>query len=189
MINGGYLSSVNFEDKSGFLKSEVKQFSEADIKFAIATFKNQIDYGVSHEEDLSFKKMRENLRKSPEELNPKVKELKNLTLLIDKNLVGKKFIKEFSSTYKYKFEFVESSRIEKAILDNEKGVAFVYEYCQPTARGGFVTMLYIYNGDDLSNLFTYYPQKSSGIGYVDLMKELTTNYAKNYATTLNESIK
>lgn len=188
MVNGGYLSTVNFEDKSKFLKSAVKQFTEADIKFAIATFKNQIDYGVSHE-DLSLKEMKENASKSPAELNPSVKELKNLTLLIDKNLVGEKFIKEFSSTYKHKFEFVESSRIEKAILDNEKGVAFIYEYCQPTARGGFATLLYIYKGADLSNIFTYFPERSSGIGYVDLINGLTSNFAKDYASTLNESIK
>ena len=187
MINGGYLSSVNFEDKSKFMKSAVKQFTEADIKFAIATFKIQIDYGVCHD-DLSFGEMRKNASKTPAELNPSVKELSNLTLLIDKNVVGEKFVKEFTSTYKYKFEFVESVRIEQAILNNEKNVAFLFEYCQPTANGGFATLLYIYKGDDLSNLFSYFP-KRSGIGFVDLAKGLATNYGKDYANTLNESIK
>ncbi|MCU4187935.1 hypothetical protein M9Q43_02010 [Flavobacterium sp. HXWNR29] len=187
MINGGYLSSVNFEDKSKFLKSAVKQFTEADIKFAIASFKNQIDYGVSHD-DLSFSEMRKNGSKTPAELNPSVKELSNLTLLIDKNLVGEKFVKEFTSTYKYKFEFVESSRIEQAILNNERNFAFVYEYCQPTANGNFATLLYIYKGDDLSNIFAYFPN-SSGIGYVELVKGIASNYGRDYANTLNESIK
>lgn len=187
MINGGYLSSVNFDDKSKWLKSVTKQFTESDIKFAIATFKNQIDYGISHD-DLSFKEMRQNANKSLEELNPKVSELKDLTLLIDKDLVGEKFIKEFSSIYEYKYEFVESNRIQQAILNNEKDVAFIFENCQPTANGRFVTLLYIYKGEDLSNIFLYIPKKS-GIGYVDLIKGLSTNFGKDYANILNESIK
>lgn len=187
MVNGGYLATVNYSDKSKFLTSEVKQFTEADVKFAIASFKHQIDYGVSHE-DLSFKEMRENAGKTPTELNPKVKELKNLTLLIDKNLVKEKFINAFSASYKYKFEFVESSRIEQAILNHEKNIAFVYEHSQPTARGGYVTSLYIYKGDDFSNLFTYLPDTSTGIGFIDLVKGLSSNEGREYATTLNESI-
>ena len=131
--------------------------------------------------------MRKNASKSLVELNPDAKELKDLTLLIDKDLVGESFVKDFSAVYKYKFEFVESARIEQAILNNEKNVAFIFEYCQLASNGKFATLLYVYRGNDLDNIFSYFPT-NTGIGYVDLAKALTSNFAKNYAVSLNECI-
>lgn len=192
MINGGYLSTINYDDKSKIFKTEVKKFTEADIKFAIGTFKNEINYGISHE-DLSFREMMKNGDKSLSELNPNCKDLKNLTLLIDKNQVNDRFLKELKSKYKFKYEIVESSVIEDAILNNDKSVAFLFEYFKPMAHNStmgntktyyYASMLYIYKASDLTNLFWYVPDLS-GLGSFNSAKDIQVQDAKDYFDQLN----
>lgn len=189
MVNNGFLLMQNYNidnKKSTFLKTEFKQLSEADINFAIKAFKSQIDYGIQNPDMYSMKEMIANGKKSPKELNPRAKELKNLTLLIDKNLVGKNFENVFTNKYKYSLEFVESTRIDQAILNNEN-VAFINEYVTLTSNGTFVSLLYIYNAKDCFYIYTYIPEKS-GYFLIDAAKALTTDFSENYLNRLNSAI-
>jgi hypothetical protein len=189
MINNGFLLMQNYNvdnKKSTFLKTEFKQLSEADIKFALKAFKSQIEYGIQNPDMYSMKEMIANGKKSPKELNPRAEELKNLTLLIDKNLVGKNFENEFTNKYKYSFEFVERTRIDQAILDDEN-VAFISEYVTLSSNGSFVSLLYIYNAKDCLNIYTYIPEKT-GYFLIDSVKALTTDFSINYLKKLNSAI-
>ncbi|MCO6161732.1 hypothetical protein [Flavobacterium sp. NRK F7] len=187
MINGGYLSTVIYEDKSTLFKKVTLKLTEADIKFAVGTFKNEIVNGFQTG-DKSLRDLMKESKKSLKEINPTANALKGMTLLLDKDLLGENFINEFSKNYKYKFEAVDKSRIDSAILNNEKDVAFLFEYCRPSSDSKFYTMLYIYKAEDNSLLFSYVPDRSSGIGFVDLIKGLTTNYSKEYVQMLNSVI-
>jgi hypothetical protein len=192
MVNGGYLSSFAFYNKSRGLKNIIHKFSEADIKLSLKTFKDNIDYGISHE-DLSFKEIRARGSLSYSELNPNAQELKKLILLIDKNSVDDKFIETFTKNYKYSFEFVETSRIEQAILNNEEGVAFTYKFFKPTIDNKFgsnntlVKMFYIYKASDLSNIFHYVPDRS-GSEYL-YKKPFSKRYAEDYVRFLESAFR
>lgn len=85
------------------------------------------------------------MNESPEKTNPNAKDLKDLILLVDKNIADKKATDFIKSTYKYKVEVVDKSRIENAILNNEKGIAFIDNIDKS-----------IYRSDDLSRIYQYF---------------------------------
>jgi hypothetical protein len=174
MTNNGYLLSYNYnydEKKSTFFKTKFQLISEADIKFALTTFKNSIDNGAL-QEDLSMGEMiKQSKNMSLKTMNPKTSNLKDLILLIDESLLSEDYIKQFKTEYKYKFEFVDKARIEKAVLENEKGYAFVYEHFKPMAgkkSDEFVEyryysiLYYIYSTENYDQLFFYVPKVSAG---------------------------
>ncbi|MDD3005884.1 hypothetical protein [Flavobacterium sp.] len=174
MINGGYLMTYNYnydEKKSTFFNSKFRLISEADIKFALNTFKTSIENGVK-QEDLSMGDMiKQSKNSSLKSMNPNSNKLKDLTLLIDKDMLSEDYVKQFKSEYKYKYEFVDKARIEKAMLENEKGFAFIYEHFKPMAgkkSDDFVEyryysiLYYIYSAENYEQLFFYVPNVSSG---------------------------
>ncbi|RBA29666.1 hypothetical protein [Flavobacterium tibetense] len=176
MINSGYLMTYNYNydaKKSTFFKTKFQLISEADIKFALTTFKNTIDNAMNFEND-DFS-MSEGMKYSKEatlkSMNPNASKLSNLTLLIDKEMFSEDYIKQFKSEYKHKYEFVDRVRIEKAILDNEKGYAFVYEHFKPMAGKRsdefveyryYTILYYIYSSENYEQLFFYVPKSVGG---------------------------
>ncbi len=174
MMGDGRLVSHNYlydEDRSSFFKTKFQLITESDIKFAIGVFKTTIENGVQ-QEDLSFKEL---MKKSKEvtlkTMNPNAKSLKDLTLLINKDIVNDDLINQFKSNYKYKFEIVENSRIEEVILNNEDGYAFTYEYFKPLAKKDNVgdltinyaaRLIYIYSAKNYDQIFSYVPKEMTG---------------------------
>lgn len=131
--------------------------TEADIKFSFLLIKNQLDYALKNNH-LSFKEAKADLLKKyelePKSLNPNAKEIKELTLLIDKNIKGfDEDINFFITNYKYKVELVDKSRIDNAILNNEKGIAFIYNIDKS-----------IYKTEDLTLIYDYLYRPKMGLG-------------------------
>jgi len=199
MINNGFLMSYNYnldEEKSTFFKSTFQIISEADIKFVLGTFKSDIESGIE-KGDVSLKSlMKESKDVTLKDLNPNSAELKDLNLLIDKDLVDDNFINQFKNEYKFKYELVDRNRIESAILSNEKGVAFTYEYYKPLAgktktdnfeTSYYAIMLYIYKAEDYSQLFSYIPDMSI-YGTFSNTKSVSLVDYKDYVSKLNSVI-
>lgn len=178
MINDGYLITYNYnydEKKSTFFKSKFQLISEADIKFALSSFKTYIVNGANYDgEDVSLgDAMKYSKNATLKSMNPNANKLSSLTLLIDKDMFGEDYVKQFKSDYKYKYEFVDRARIEKAILENEKGYAFVYDNFRPLAGKNsndfveyryYTILYYIYSAEDYEQLFFYIPKSSGGGG-------------------------
>lgn len=182
MVNGGYLMTYNYnydEKKSSFFKTKFQLISEADIKFALTTFRSTIEKGVLQDEMSMGEMMKQSKNSTLKSMNPTANKLSTLTLLIDKDMFSEDYINQFKSEYKYKYEFVDRSRIEKAILENEKGYAFIYEHYKPMAgketkdfvEYRFYTILYyIYSAENYEQLFLYVPSMK-GIRLGGLKKE------------------
>ena len=200
MINGGYLMTYNYnydEKKSTFFNTKFQLISEADIKFALKTFKTNIENGAQ-QEDLSMSEMiKQSKNTSLKSMNPNANKLSSLTLLIDKDMFGENYVKQFKSEYKYKYEFVDRARIEKAILENEKGYAFIYEHFKPMAgkkSDDFVEyryysiLYYIYSAENYEQLFFYVPNVSSGSLFGGGVKEEDMVSNDEYVKKLNSVI-
>lgn len=173
MMGDGSLITYHYQydkENSSFFKTKFQVITESDIKFAIGTFKKSIVNGLE-QEDLSMKEM---IKKSKEtslkSMNPNSNELKDLTLLIDKDVLSEEHINQFKTEYNYKYEIVSHERIEQAILNNEKGFAFTYEHFKPLAKKdniGALTiryaarLFYIYSAEDYKQMFFYVPKTSS----------------------------
>ena len=173
MINGGYLMTYNYnydEKKSTFFKTKFQLISEADIKFALKSFKTNIEKGVQ-QEDLSMSEMmKQSKNTSLKSMNPNSNKLKELTLLIDKDMLSEEMVKQFKSEYNYKYEFVDKARIEKTMLENEKGYAFMYEHYKPLSIRHsddifeyhyYSILYYIYSSENYEQLFFYVPDVTS----------------------------
>lgn len=155
MTNGGYLSAIVYSDgqKNLLKKNEKFKIDESLMKFALTYFKNQINDVLSGN-DASF-------TFSLSDLNKNAASLKNLTLLVDKNIVDEKFLEDLKKNYSYKYEIVDSERIKKAILENENGVAFFHNHFQPMASRQFANLLHIYQASDLRVLYFTLPENNS----------------------------
>jgi hypothetical protein len=146
MINNGYLAVMSYQEFPSKLFEKKNKFiiDESLMKFAISNIKQQLENGINQKEDL---KSNENL-----------KNIKELTLLIDKNIVDEKFLDDLKKNYVYKYEIVDSERIKKAILENENGVAFFHNHFQPMASRQFANLLHIYQANDLKILYFTLPE-------------------------------
>ena len=139
-------------------KEKFYQLTEADIKFTLNLFKQKMQFAINnnYQSSKEFKKafVDNGMNKSSKELNPKAKELKDLILLVDKDIADKGATDYIKSNYKYKVEIVDKSRIDSAILSNEKGVAFIYNHDKC-----------IYKTEDLSRIYEYLfvPVKGYGV--------------------------
>lgn len=146
--------SVIYEVKK---REKFHPVTEADIKFSFLLIKNQLDYALENNH-VSFKEAKVDLLKKyeapPKSLNPNAKEIKELTLLIDKNIKGfDEDINFFITNYKYKVELVDKNRIDNAILNNEKGIAFIFNIDKS-----------IYKTEDLSLIYDYLYRPKMGPG-------------------------
>ena len=127
-------------------------------------------------------------------MNPNVNELKELTLLIDKNMFNEKILKRLKESYKYKYEIVESSKIDEIVFSNQKGYAFIYPYFKPmalvTSNIVYSTdMYYIYKSEDYTQLFNYIPKFEDNFLLGKKMKEnMIDADLKNYFEKLNSVI-
>jgi hypothetical protein len=139
-------------------KEKFYPLTEADIKFTLSLFKQKMQFALNNNFQ-SYKEFKEafvdnGMNKSSKELNPRAKDLKDLVLLVDKDFADKDATDYIKSNYKYKVEIVDKSRIDTAILSNEKGVAFIYnnDKC-------------IYKTEDLSRIYEYLfvPEKGYGV--------------------------
>lgn len=144
----------------GFFKNSKKHaFRESDLKFCVKYFKNYM-YEITTT-DAKFEKMSN--KEKVAYMNRKAKELKQLTLLVDKDLVSEGFLKEFKEKYKFKYELVDAERVEKAILNNEEGYAYFHNHFQPGINGSNYNLLHVYETKNLTMLYFTYPKGQSGI--------------------------
>ena len=188
MSNMGFLidHTYNLDDDGKYYK-----LTEFDVKFAINHFKQVIDYNLNLKEDEPLKKANKITFK---EMNPNVSELKELTLLVDKNMFNEKFFKQLKESYKYKYEIVESSKIHDIILSNQNGYAFIYPYFKPmalvTSNTVFSTnMYYIYKSEDYIQLFSYLPKFEDNYWLGKSMKDKMIDVKlKDYFEKLNSII-
>lgn len=131
--------------------------TEADLKMTLTLIKERLDYLLIDNKEV-FAKAKEDLLKqyktSSKVLNPSASELKDLTLLIDRKVSGfDDKIENLISNYKYKIQLVDKSRIDEAILNNEKGYAFLLNNYKS-----------IYKTEDLHKIYNYLYQPKSGNG-------------------------
>ncbi|MGV7107942.1 hypothetical protein [Flavobacterium sp. U410] len=137
------VEDFDFKEKQKFYL-----ITEADIKFTLSLFKLKMQFALENnfESYKEYKKafVENAMNKSPKKLNPNAMELKDLTLLVDKDLADENTTDYFNSNYKYKIEIVDKSRIDEAILNNEKGIAFLFNHDKC-----------IYKTEDLSRLYEY----------------------------------
>lgn len=180
MTNYGYLSAIVYPDgqKNLLKKKEKFTIDESLMKFALTYFKNQINDVLSGDE-ASF-------TYSLSDLNKNASNLKNLTLLVDKNIVDEKFLEDLKKNYSYKFEIVDSERIKKAILENENGVAFFHNHFQPMASRQFANLLHVYQASDLKVLYFTLPEN---VGKFQIGKpKLIVDDRKDYIEKLIKEI-
>lgn len=143
----------------GFFKNSKKHsFRESDLKFCVKYFKNYMNEITTTDTNLDKMSNKEKVAY----MNRNAKELKQLTLLVDKDLVSESFLKEFKKKYKFKYELVDAERVENAILNNEEGYAYFHNHFQPGMNGTNYNLLYVYETKDLTMLYFTYPKGQSG---------------------------
>lgn len=197
MFNGGYLMSHEFDinkEKSTLFKTSFYVISESDIKFVLGTFKNQVESNID-KEDVSIRTLiKESNNSSLKDLNPNSNELKDLKLLIDKDLSDQTVIQQFKEEYKYEYELVDRDRIETAILSNEKGVAFIYEFFKPlpyfknSNLNYYTNLFYIFKAEDYSQLFFYVINKNKSLPVSTSKGRTLVGDNKEYLSNLNSVI-
>lgn len=149
--------------------------SEADAVYGIQQIQYILNYLLADEKNTMVKFMAHIRNNAPE--------LKNKTLLIDKDDLSKKLTEsDVKEVYPYPFKIVSQKEIDKAILEKDPTAAYVQIADMPGGKGN-VSAHYVSNAAD-GKIYCYdAPTVSFGIKGMDVItygERITKKYLKNY---------
>jgi hypothetical protein len=137
------------------------------------------------------------LAESPDHKIPKIQKyirnnagnLKDLTLLVDKNQVHKKLKEsDIRKIYPYKFELVDGKAIDEAIIEKDKRYAYVTIVDTPGGKGNVST--HTITGAEDGKLYIYYtpsvPLTMKGTSFITYNERIKKKQFEKYANQVED---
>lgn len=174
------ISSVDTDSES-FSKIEKKDINEADLLFYVRQLQEQLINLTK------YKKMsRIKIAKKIQKINADgIKTLKTKTLLIEKNALTKKALKEFKANYKYDYKIVSKEVIDDAIINSYDDKLYIKGIAQVSGKlDDRVGVLPNDRNDHIVKIVTYaiYDSATNDVAYTFLSMriKLSQKDVKNF---------